>query len=107
MDNRINAIDDGINAIDDLVNVEEDIVDVQDYIEGDKSLRISTNLKHNSNSTPEQSFFSAKTGSKIQESLEDLLQKAYQHDKIVNSIIVAVTDLILHTWLAGLLIIWR
>ena len=88
IDNAINAINDEINIIEDLVNV-EDIVDVQDYMKKDGGSPISINLQHNSNSTSEQSFSSAKTGFKIQKLLENLLQKAYKNDKVVNSIIAA------------------
>ena len=58
-------------------------------MEGDESSRVSVNLQHNSNSTLEQRFSSAETGSEFQKSLEDLLQNAYQHDEVVNSIIAA------------------
>ena len=82
------ATDNAINAIDDLVDV-EDIVNAQNYVEKDRSSSISVNLQHNSNSTPEQGFSSAKTGFEIHESLKNLLQNAYQHDKVLNYIIAA------------------
>ena len=63
--NAINAIDDGINAINDLVDVEENIVNAQNYVKDDRDSQISINLQHNPNSTLEQSFSSAKTGSKV------------------------------------------
>ena len=62
---------------------DEDIVDVRDYI--NKNLHQHLNPQHNL----EQSFSSTKMAkSRIKNSLEDLLDKAYQ-DNIVNSIIDA------------------
>ena len=88
-DNAINAIDDGINAVDNLVDIEKEeiIVDAQNYIENNRGSQISTDLQHNS--ALEQSSFSAKIGLEIENSLEDLLQKAYENDEIVNNIIAA------------------
>ena len=76
-DNAINAIDDGINAIDDVINelaeidVDEDIVNVKDYVEDHKDSKLP--LSENFNAS-EQSFSSAKFSSKVQNSLNDLLQ---------------------------------
>ena len=63
--NAINAIDDEINATDNLVDIEEDIVDAQDYVKDDGGSQISVNLQHNSNSTLEQDFCSAKIGFEV------------------------------------------
>lgn len=41
------------------------------------------------NSVPEQAFSSTKIGSKIWQLLENLLQNAYQHNKIVKNLIAA------------------
>ena len=83
-DNAINAIDD---VVDELANVDidEDIVNMENYMEGHKKFQF---LSKNFNA-PEQSFSSAKINSKIQNSLDDLLQDAYQEDEVMNNLIVA------------------
>ena len=62
----------------------EDIVDMRDYM----NLDLHQHLDVQQNS--KLSFSSAKiAGSRIENSLEDLLDKAHQNNKIVNNIITA------------------
>ena len=96
--NEIDEVDevdkfDEVDEIDEVDEVDEvenkKIVDVRDY----------TGLDHCQHTSDEQnlelSFSSTKiTGSRIKNLLEDLLDKAYQSDKVPNSIIAAKqTDL--------------
>ena len=70
--------------VDSEVEKNENIVDVREYI--NKNLHQHSELEQNL----EQSSSSTKmAGSRIENSLEDLLDKAYQKDEIVNSIIAA------------------
>ena len=73
------------NEVDEVDEVEnKDIVDVRDYI--NQNLHQHSELEQ----ILEQSSSSTKmAGSKIKNSLEDLLDKSYQKDEIVNSIIAA------------------
>ena len=84
-DNAINVINNRINTIDDSIDI-KDIVNAQDYVENDRSSQLVTHLQH-CNLAWEQGFSSAKNGFEIQYLLENLLQNAYQHDKVVNNII--------------------
>ena len=71
-----------VNEVDEVEN--KDIVDVRDYMGLD--LHQHSNVQQNL----ELSFFSTKmAGSRIENSLEDLLNIAYQDNEIANSIIAA------------------
>ena len=72
------------NKVDKIDEVENEmIVDVEDYLDPDLSQHIE--FKQNL----EQSSLKTKTGLKIKNLLEDLLDKAYQSDEVVKSIIKA------------------
>ena len=76
-------VDSEIN-VDNEVEKDEDIVDVRDYI--NQNLHQHSELEQNS----EQNFSSTKmAGSRTKNSLEDLLDKTYQNDKVLDSIIAA------------------
>ena len=91
IDNAINAINDRINAIDNVidelaeVDVDEDIVNIQDYVKNHKTFQL---LSKNFNAS-EQSSSNVEINSKIQNSLNNVLQIAHQKDEIVNSLIAA------------------
>ena len=70
-----------VDKVDDVEN--KDIVDVRDYIGLDlyQHSNSQQNLKLSSSST--------KTGSEVKSSLEDLLDKVYQANGVLNSIIAA------------------
>ena len=79
---------DGVDEVDEVDKVDEvenkDIVDVRDYI--NQNLHQHSELDQIS----EQSSSSTETaGSRIKNSLEDLLNKSYRNDEIANSIIAA------------------
>ena len=79
---------DEVNEVDDVDEVEvkknEDIVDVRDYI--NQNLHQHSNLQRNLETS---SSSTEMAGSRIENQLKDLLDKAYQNNKIVNSIITA------------------
>ena len=89
--NKVNEIDelDNIDEVDEdgvgsEVEKDKNVVDAKDYI--GLELNQHSNLQHNL----EQGSSSTKmAGSKIKNSLENLLDKAYQADKVLNSIIAA------------------
>ena len=91
IDIAINAIDKEINTINDVVDdlaevdVDKNIVNVKNYVEDHKRLQF---FSENFNA-PEQGFSNVKINSDIQKSLNNLLQNAYQDDKVVNSLIAA------------------
>ena len=76
---------DGVDKVDEVDGVEnKNIVDVRDYMGLD--LHQHSNLQQNSEIN---SFSSEMAGSRIKNLLENLLDKAYQNDKVLNSIIAA------------------
>ena len=85
--NKIDEVDevDEVDKVDEIDKVEnKDIVDVRDYI--NQNLHQHLELEQ----ILEQGFSSTKmAGSRIENSLEDLLDRAYQNDKVLDSIIAA------------------
>ena len=81
---KVNEVDD-VDEIDNVDEVEnKNIVDVRDYIDPDLYQHL------NSQQNSEQGSSSTKmAGSRIKNLLENLLDKAYQKDEVVNSIIAA------------------
>ena len=83
---RANKVDiDEIDEVDEVDEVEnKNIVDVRDYIGLDlhQHSKLEQNLEQDSSSTKI-------AGSRIENSLEDLLDIAYQNDEVLNSIIAA------------------
>ena len=71
-----------VDEVDEVEN--KDIVDVRDYIGLD--LHQHSNVQQNSELSSSSTEI---TGSRIENSLEDLLDIAYQNDKVLNSIIAA------------------
>ena len=63
-------------------------MDVQNYVKDNKGAQLNLYPQQNK-STPEQYFSGAEIGFRIQYLLKNLLQNAYQHDKIVKSLIAA------------------